>query len=160
MAENTTKKSNKKTEATEETALRLEWQPHTFEAYGKTTRIALSKLASSISDQFKQSFNDYLGTNIVFNGRNFEVTLIFEKGRSLNNNTDGDKKMDNLDDNFDYMITLAERDAINRFTTAEIKVEMVNNNAINNDQDIDGIIGTLSSRLREELGVVAAGVHY
>ena len=96
--ENTTKKSNKKTEATEETALRLEWQPHTFEAYGKTTRIALSKLASSISDQFKQSFNDYLGTNIVFNGRNFEVTLIFEKGRSLNNNTDGDKKMDNLVD--------------------------------------------------------------
>lgn len=71
-----------------------------------------------------------------------------------------DKKMDNIDDNFDYMITLAERDAINRFTTAEIKVEMVNNNAINNDQDIDGIIGTLSSRLREELGVVAAGVHY
>ena len=68
--------------------------------------------------------------------------------------------MDNLDDNFDYMITLAERDAINRFTTAEIKVEMVNNNAINNGQDIDGIIGTLSSRLREELAVVAAGVHY
>lgn len=77
-----------------------------------------------------------------------------------NNTKNIDKKMDNLDDNFDYMITLAERDAINRFTTAEIKVEMVNNNAINNDQDIDGIIGTLSSRLREELGVVAAGVHY
>lgn len=77
-----------------------------------------------------------------------------------NNTKNIDKKMDKLDDNFDYMITLAERDAINRFTTAEIKVEMVNNNAINNDQDIDGIIGTLSSRLREELGVVAAGVHY
>lgn len=77
-----------------------------------------------------------------------------------NNTKNIDKKMDTLDDNFDYMITLAERDAINRFTTAEIKVEMVNNNAINNDQDIDGIIGTLSSRLREELGVVAAGVHY
>ena len=101
MAENKTNKQNTKGKAEEvenkeeDAELQLIWEPHEFVAFGKTTRVWLSDLAASFTNQFKASFNDYLGTNITFNGRNFEVSLIFEKGRSASEGVD---KMDNLVD--------------------------------------------------------------
>lgn len=68
--------------------------------------------------------------------------------------------MDMTETDLKYLMDLAERDAINRFTTAEIKVNMNNNNNISETADIDGIISALSDKLYEELDVVAAGVHY
>lgn len=58
-----------------------------------------------------------------------------------------------------YMRDIAERDAINRFTTAEIKIDMTNNNNINNDMDIDGIVDALAGQIEEAMYVVAEGVH-
>lgn len=55
---------------------------------------------------------------------------------------------------------LAEQEVINRFTTAEIHVDMTNNNKIDSSMDLDGIVTHLSNKLYEELGVVASGVHY
>ena len=55
--------------------------------------------------------------------------------------------------------TLAEREVINRFTTAEIKVEMNNTNNINSDMDIDGVITRLEERVTERLEAVAEGVY-
>lgn len=56
-----------------------------------------------------------------------------------------------------YMRDLAERDAINRFTTAEVKVELggVTNN-VNSDVDLDGFVTKLSSKLEEELSYTAS----
>lgn len=54
---------------------------------------------------------------------------------------------------------IAERQAINKYTTAEIKVEMVNNNNISSENDIDGIINILGAKLTEALVTSAEGVH-
>ena len=58
-----------------------------------------------------------------------------------------------------YMRDIAERDNINRFTTAEIKVEMQNNNNINNNMDIDGVVSQLAEGIEEAMYVVAEGVY-
>lgn len=55
--------------------------------------------------------------------------------------------------------SLAEREVINHFTTAEIKVEMNNTNTITNSMDIDGVISQLEDRLTERLEAVAEGVY-
>lgn len=55
--------------------------------------------------------------------------------------------------------SIAEREAINRFTTAEIKVEMINNNTISNEMDLDGIAYILEEKVSEKLAVAAEGVH-
>lgn len=55
--------------------------------------------------------------------------------------------------------TLAEREVINQFTTAEVKVEMNNTNNINSDMDIDGVIARLEDRVAERLEAVAEGVY-
>ena len=54
---------------------------------------------------------------------------------------------------------LAEREVINHFTTAEVKVEMNNTNNINKDLDIDGVITKLEDKLTERLEAVAEGVY-
>lgn len=67
--------------------------------------------------------------------------------------------MDTLEDSLEYMVDIAEREAINRFTTAEIKVDMTNNNNISSDMDIDGVCDALSSKIYEAMLVSAEGVH-
>lgn len=68
--------------------------------------------------------------------------------------------LDLAEEELELLRKLAEQEVINRFTTAEIHVDMTNNNNINSSMDLDGIVTHLSSKLYEELGVVASGVHY
>lgn len=58
-----------------------------------------------------------------------------------------------------YLRDLAERESVNRFTTAEINVEMVNNNTINDDKDLDGISEHLRSKIEQEMQAAAEGEH-
>lgn len=59
-----------------------------------------------------------------------------------------------------YMRDIAEREAINRFTTAEIKIGMTNNNSISKDMDIDTVINSLTSKLSNAMSIAAEGEHY
>lgn len=67
--------------------------------------------------------------------------------------------METSEEELKYLRDLAERDTINRFTTAEIKLEMVNNNQINSEMDLDGVVTYLEDRLYETMAVAAEGVH-
>ena len=59
-----------------------------------------------------------------------------------------------------YMRDLAEREAVNRFTTAEIKIDMSGmSNNISKETDLDGVINHLTEKLTEELQTCAEGVH-
>lgn len=42
---------------------------------------------------------------------------------------------------------IAERQEINKYTTAEIKVEMVNHNNISNEMDLDGVVNLLEAKV-------------
>lgn len=74
----------------------------------------------------------------------------------FNNVTDG---VSISDSDIKKIRTLAEREVINKFTTAEVKVEMTNNNNINSDMDVDSLIESLEDKLTERLEAVAEGVY-
>lgn len=59
-----------------------------------------------------------------------------------------------------YLRDIAERDAINRFTTAEIKVDLggVTNNVATNT-DLDGVISYLTNGVAEALATASEGVY-
>lgn len=54
---------------------------------------------------------------------------------------------------------IAERQEINRYTTAEIRVEMVNHNTISSEMDLDGVVNLLEAKVQEQMAVAAEGVH-
>lgn len=68
--------------------------------------------------------------------------------------------VDLADEELEWMRKIADMEWRNEFTTAEIKVSMTNNNTINGDRDLDGIVEYLSDALREEMASTAYGVHY
>lgn len=67
--------------------------------------------------------------------------------------------MDMQDTELKYLHDIAEREVINRFTTAEIKLDMTNNNNISSDVDIDFVITKLSDSITETMLVAAEGIH-
>lgn len=67
--------------------------------------------------------------------------------------------LDILDEDLAYLRDIAEREAINRYTTAEIKVEQHNENHIASGMDVDGIMDAWTADFAEKLEVSAEGVH-
>lgn len=59
-----------------------------------------------------------------------------------------------------YLRDIAEREAVNRFTTAEVKIDMTGmTNRIDGGADLDGVISTLTEGFTEALITAAEGVH-
>ena len=54
---------------------------------------------------------------------------------------------------------IAEREAINRFTTAEITIEQTNHNNIKNGMDLDGILSNMTDMVNEAVYISTEGVH-
>lgn len=69
------------------------------------------------------------------------------------------KSLDITSENIKHIRDFATQRAINRYTSTTIKVDMKNHNSLNGEQDIDGIMNKLSSRIEEELYASAEGVH-
>lgn len=59
-----------------------------------------------------------------------------------------------------YLRDIAEREAINRFTTAEVRIDMTGmTNRIEGNADLDGVISELTNGFTEALVTAAEGVH-
>lgn len=62
-------------------------------------------------------------------------------------------------EDLELLRNIAERQEINRYTTAEIRIEMVNNNTISSEMDIDGVVNLLEAKVSEQMAIAAEGVH-
>ena len=80
-------------------------------------------------------------------------------GDTAGNTAAMSEALDIAEEDLAYMRDIAEREAINRFTTAEIKVEQQNTNYISKDTDLDGIMDAWTQNFAEQLAVSAEGVH-
>lgn len=95
------------------------------------------------------------------NDDQYKVDDSYKMLEGINGNTEDIKDaMDLTDDDLEFLRKVAEMEWRNEFTTAEIRVDMTNNNTVTAERDLDGIVEYLSDVLREEMTSVANGVHY
>lgn len=95
-----------------------------------------------------------------------KVTDLFSQDNSipdsLNQTADNTGKMANTmemsGEDLKYLRDVAEREVINRFTTADLNVTMQTTANVNSDLDIDGIISQLEDKTYEMLVSTAEGV--
>lgn len=149
-----------------------DWLGDTPEGYWVAPKMQMK----SFPDAFSSGYD--WGANL-FNGPDMDLTMpttnmddilnnlqgiqdAADKGSKAGKDTAGSAKKlaDNVkmaSDDLKYLRDLSERDAINRFTTAEIKVDMKNENHINSEMDIDGVIDRFGEKVEETIAVLAEG---
>ncbi len=67
--------------------------------------------------------------------------------------------MDITGEELKYLRDIAEQEAINRYTTAEITIEQTNHNTVKNGMDLDGIMSGMTDMVNEAIDISTEGVH-
>ena len=151
------------------------------ETFGKGTEVMAKMSADDLKlDRFEYGAAFDLGYNFgegidskvsgLFDGSAMDSMGAFDIGNTLDgiygntgdtagNTAAMSDALDITEEDLSYLRDIAEREAINRFTTAEIHVEQHNENHIASDMDIDGIMNAWTENFAEQLAVSAEGVH-
>lgn len=110
------------------------------------------------------SFGENLGNKAgdLFGGASFDdYTELAGNVEETADNTGGmADALEVSNEQLEYLRDIAERDAINRFTTAEVRIDMTGmTNRIDSSVDLDGVLVTLTDGFAEALVTAAEGVH-
>ena len=112
-------------------------------------------VADKVSSFFDFGGGGTGGTDL---GSGFDLSSIADNTGLTADNTG--KTADALAVTEEQLEYIAERDAINRFTTAEVKIDMTGmTNRIDGSADLDGVISQLTEGFTEALVTAAEGVH-
>lgn len=86
--------------------------------------------------------------------------LLNSVGDIETNTADTADALEITNEDLKYMRDIAEQEVINRFTTAEVRVEMGGiTNQVNNTMDLDGVVDYVVTGVQEAMERVAEGVH-
>lgn len=126
--------------------------------YGDAANAGYS-FGKGVADKVSGIFNPE--TSSIDLGSGFDMSSIADNTGLTADNTG--KTADALavtEEQLEYLRDIAERDAINRFTTAEVKIDMTGmTNRIDGSADLDGVISQLTEGFTEALVTAAEGVH-
>ena len=115
----------------------------------------------SLSDMFGQT--DIPNVSDYTSGFNDAITNsgVGDSVKNIDDNTGKIKdSLDVTEEDLKYLRDIAEQEAINRFTTAEINVDMSGmQNTVNSGDDIDGFMTKLTDSVNDAVDNMTEGVH-
>lgn len=124
----------------------------------------LANAKKELSDNVAELQNLYAASKAAASAADEENSLT-ESITDILSGMSGDTKdiadsVSTTDEDLAYLRDIAEQEAINRFTTAEVKIDMSGmTNRIDSNMDLDGVLTTLTEGFAEALETAAEGVH-
>lgn len=112
-------------------------------------------IEDTVSGMFKMPTLDEMGFDDF--GNNLEG-IYGNTGDTAANTAATADAIEYTDEDLKYLRDIAEREAINRYTTAQITVEQHNENHISKDTDLDGIMDAWTADFAEKLDISGEGV--
>lgn len=116
-------------------------------------------ISDKVSGLFDFSSNDTMGAGDAYSLESFLDGIYSNTGDTAANTAAAADTLEYTEEDLAYLKDIAEREAINRFTTAEIHVEQTNHNNISKDVDVDGIMDAWANDFAEKLDISGEGVH-
>lgn len=141
------------------------WESDAFNAganWGDGVASGVSDAVSGLFDMDLGAATDYGAGGLGTGGYgDFAMDdLLGNTGQTAANTGAAADALSTSTEELEYLRDIAERDAINRFTTAEVKIDMTGmQNRIEGGADLDGVISTLTDGFTEALLTAAEGVH-
>lgn len=118
--------------------------------------------------EFGEGLEDKIGSFFGADTGAYDLDSLMNSVSSLSNGV-GDisdstgsiaNSLDVTSEDLKYLRDLAEQEVVNRFTTAEIRVEMGGvTNTVNQNVDLDGVVDYMVTGVQEAMERVAEGVH-
>lgn len=119
----------------------------------------LWEMGQELGDKFGSLFNSRDSKEYEYDNE-FDYSSMLENISDITDNTDDIKNgLEITDEELEYLRDIAEQEAINRFTTAEINIEQTNNNSVSSAMDLDGIVSSLTDMAAEAVEIISEGVH-
>jgi len=112
-------------------------------------------IEDTVSGMFKMPTLDEMGFDDF--GNNLEG-IYGNTGDTAANTAATADAIEYTDEDLKYLRDIAEREAINRYTTAQITIEQHNENHISKDTDLDGIMEAWTADFAEKLDISGEGV--
>lgn len=111
-------------------------------------------------DDYTTGFDDVIANAGTVDARADVGDIEDNTGSIADDTGDISDALDITQEDLKYLRDIAEQEAINRYTTAEIKVDMSGmQNNINTDDDIDGFVNKLTESVNEAVDSMTEGVH-
>lgn len=137
--------------------------------YG-TAFAAGAEWGDGVSSKVSGFFEGFLGGNELPDGKDFlgeyDYSSILDNSgmaedlNSISGNTDNiSDALDVSQEDLKYLRDIAEQEAVNRFTTAEVTINQTNNNNIASDMDLDGVLNGLDNAMGEAIDIMTEGAH-
>ena len=125
----------------------------------------------SVANKVSSAFNKKTGNDSQYQAGTYDYTgagtgagsdsgkTAANTGQTAANTAAIANSLDISNEQLKYLRDIAERDTVNRFTTAKIKVDMTNHNNVNSGMDLDGIVNGLALAVEDAMSKAAEGVH-
>lgn len=119
----------------------------------KVSNFSLSDIFGSVDLPDAEGYTSGFDSAIVNSGIGDGIVGIAEDTSAIKDS------MDITEEDLKYLRDIAEQEAVNRFTVAEVKIEQTNHNNISGGMDLDGIVGGLDDAMGEAIEIITEGVH-
>ncbi|MCM1545203.1 MAG: tape measure protein [Ruminococcus sp.] len=131
-------------------------------AWGDGVSKKLSGTFSSFTDSFKVDIPNESDYASAFDG-SMGNNLSDITGNTGDTAGSADKIADSMDiteEELKYLRDIAEKETVNRYTTAQVNIDMSGmKNSINSGDDIDGVVVMLTDAVNEAVDMITEGVH-